>query len=155
MSFLSKLGKDIGVAAEKAKFEADKALKLNRLGSELGDLNSKAQQLTASIGAKVMEMHVSGQLQVPELEGLFGQVETLNTQIAAKKAELEAMRGQQFAPAAPAASASGVVSETAGVKTAETAPTAQPGAAPSKFCPNCGTAAGGASFCPSCGQKLG
>ncbi len=83
MSFLNKLGKGVGAAAEKAKFEADKALKLNRMNSELGDLNNQLQSVTASVGAKVLELRAAGQIQLPDLDALFNQVETLKAQASA------------------------------------------------------------------------
>lgn len=163
MSFFNKLGKDLGTAAEKAKFEADKALKVNRMSSELGDLTNRVQQTTASIGQKVMEMHSAGQLQVPELEELFNQVHALQAQADAKKTELEALRAHQFsaaaAPVAPAAAPTGGPAP-APFSFGPTEPAAS-GAAPAgedavpKFCPSCGAASQGAKFCPGCGTKLG
>jgi hypothetical protein len=157
MSFLSKLGKDLGTAAEKARFEADKALKLNRLGSELGTLNGQLQQVTASIGDKVMELRAAGQLNVPELEELFSQVETTRAQIAAKQAEIDAVKAQQFGMAAAPAEPTPTAAPTAPVEAPPaTTPAASAEAAPiPKFCPNCGMATQGAKFCPNCGQQLG
>ena len=102
MSFLNKLGKGVGAAAEKARFEADKVIKLNRMGSELGDLNNQMQSVTASIGVKVMEMHMAGTLQIPEPAALFSQVEAMKAQVAAKSSEIEVTRTMQLAPAAAA-----------------------------------------------------
>jgi len=158
MSFLGKLGKDLGAAAEKAKFEADKALKLNRFGSELGGLNNQAQQATAAVGAKVMELHAAGTLQVTELNSLFSTVEALKAQVAAKQAEIDALRASVFGAAAAAAAPAGGAAPSGftfaqGQTPGAESPPAAAGAPP-KFCPGCGTASGGASFCPSCGQKL-
>jgi hypothetical protein len=153
MSFLGKLGKDLGTAAEKAKFEADKALKLNRLGSELGGLNNQVQQATAAVGAKVMELHVAGTLQVPELESLFTNVESLKAQVAAKQAEIDAVKAMAFGAGAAAAAAPPAGGPAPSGFTYAQGQTPAAGAPP-KFCPGCGTASGGASFCPSCGQKL-
>ena len=156
MSFLGKLGKDLGAAAEKAKFEADKALKLNRLGSDLGGLNNQVQQATAAVGAKAMELHAAGMLQVPELDSLFTQVESVKQQVAAKQAEIDAVKAMVFGAGAAAAHAAGGPAPSGLTFAQGQTPTAETpaGGAPPKFCPGCGTASGGASFCPSCGQKL-
>ena len=161
MSFLNKLGKDLGAAAEKARFEADKALKANRLGGELNGLNDQLQRATAGVGAKVMELHAAGQLNVPELDSLFTQVETLKQQAAAKHAEVEAVKASQFAtapaaaPAAAAPPAGAAPSRlTYGDTSAPATPAAPTAPTPPKFCPSCGTASEGANFCPSCGQKF-
>lgn len=161
MSFLNKLGRDLGTAAEKARFEADKALKANRLGGELSGLTDQLQRATAGIGAKVMELHVAGQLNIPELESAFAQVETLRQQVSAKQAEVDALKAAQFVGATPAAAAPAAGAAPSGLTYGDTsappaacAPEAPAAATPSKFCPSCGAASEGAKFCPSCGQKL-
>lgn len=150
MSFLDKFTKGVGKAAEQAKFEADKLVRINRLSSEVSELATEAEKATAAIGTKVMELRAAGALQMPELDEMIQRVEALRAQVAAKQAELETVRAEKFElPPTPQAAA----------PTAEVAPPPPP--APSavpgpKFCPNCGAAIeAGAKFCPSCGQKLG
>lgn len=144
MSFLDKLSKGMGKAAEQAKFEAEKLGKVNRLNSELGQLTSELDKANATLGAKVMELKKAGQLAVPELDEMLGQIEVLQATVAAKKAEIEAVRASKFeekVAAAPEAAAEAA------------APAAGPGP---KFCPNCGASLEpGAKFCPNCGQKIG
>ena len=160
MSFLGKLGKDLGRAAEQAKFEADKALKVNRLGSEVGEFTNQVQKATASIGAKVMELHKAGTLQIPDLDAMIEQVHAAEAQLAAKKAELEATRAMQFghvsgpSGTAPAAATAASGFPPAATRAPEGMAPIEGGAVP-KFCPNCGAATESAKFCPGCGQKLG
>jgi hypothetical protein len=181
MSFLDKFTKGVGKAAEQAKFEADKLVRMNRLGSELSQLTTDADKATAAIGTKVMELRAAGGLQMPELDEMIQRVEALKAQVAAKQADLDRARAEKFGevppvaqpavaqPAAPPAEAAyapppaPVATEAAPVPPATeaapapqaTAPAAEP--APSlKFCPSCGaTAEPGTKFCSSCGQKLG
>jgi len=164
MSFLSKLGKDLGGAAEKARFEADKALKLNRLGGELNGLNDELQRALGLVATKAMELRAAGQLNVPELDSVFADVEAIKQQITAKQEEIDALKAAQFvapAAAAPAAAAPTAKVSPPGFTYGEAsepppAPVASAPAegVPSKFCPNCGAASEGAKFCPNCGQKL-
>ncbi|GEM_PF-1606044 len=164
MSFLSKLSKDLGGAAEKARFEADKALKLNRLGGELGGLNDELQRALGDLATKAMELRAAGQLNVPELDTAFAAVETIKQQVATKQAEIDVLKVAQFvapAAAAGAAAAPAAKASPAGFTygdTSEPPPAPVEGApaegVPPKFCPNCGTASEGAKFCPNCGQKL-
>jgi len=144
MSFLDKLSKGVGKAAEQAKFEADKLAKVNRLNSELGRLASELDTANAALGAKVMELKEAGQLAVPELDEMLGQIEVLQATVAAKKAEVEEVKASKFEEkvvAAPAAEAPGAAPAEAGA---------------GKFCPNCGGGIEpGAKFCPSCGHKIG
>ncbi len=134
MALFDKLSKGVSRAAEQARFEADKLMRINKLNSEVGELAHQKDQTIAGIGNKVIELRAAGTLQMPELDELIGQVQVLEGQIAAKKAELEVVKASKFEAAAPA--------------TAEAA-------AEAKHCPNCGMAIQpGTKFCPSCGQKL-
>ena len=166
MSFLDKFTKGVGKAAEQAKFEADKLMRINRLGSEISELTAEAEKATAAIGTKVMELRATGTLQMPELDEMIERVEALNAQVAAKQAELETVRAEKFeAPPAPQTVVPAVEVKPAppSAPWATGSPPAAQGAAPAaepaasaKFCPNCGASAEpGAKFCPSCGQKLG
>jgi len=145
MSFLDKLSKGVGKAAEQAKFEADKLAKVNRLNSELGHLTGDLDKANVALGAKVMELKKAGQLAVPELDEMLGQIEALQATVAAKKAEVDAVKASRFeekVAAAPAPAAAPAA--------------AAPEAGSGKFCPSCGGGLEpGAKFCPSCGQKIG
>jgi len=180
MSFLDKFTKGVGKAAEQAKFEADKMVRVNRLGSEVSQLTAEADKATAAIGAKVMELRAAGALQVPELDEMVQRVETLHAQVAAKRADLDRVRAEKFeaAPVAPAAPPAETVYAPPPAETVYAPPPAPPAvevmpesqpapagteaapapatAAAAKFCPACGAASEpGSKFCPSCGQKLG
>jgi NADH pyrophosphatase NudC (nudix superfamily) len=121
MSFLDKLSKGVGEAADRAKFEADKMLRVKRMNDEIGNLANEIEQATLAIGTKAIELRIA------ELEELIQKVEILQTELAAKKAELEAAKAEEIEETAPSA----------------------------RYCPNCGAAVqAGAKFCPSCGHKL-
>lgn len=149
MSFFDKFTKGVGKAAEQAKFEADKLVRVNRLGSEVSQLATEAEKASAAIGTKVMELRAAGTFQVPELDELAQRVEALKAQVVAKQAELEKVRAEKFEVAAPAQPATPAAE-------VRPAPPAAPWAAPgAKSCPGCGASVEpGAKFCPSCGQKL-
>jgi len=167
MSFFDKFTKGVGKAAEQAKFEADKLMRANRIGSEVSQLATEAEQATAAIGKKVMELRAAGGFQAPELDEMIQRVEALRAKVAAKEAELEAVKAEKFEMPAPAPS---VVVPPATVMppppstpwaggappVAETTPPAAEAAPAARACPACGTAVEpGTKFCPSCGQKLG
>lgn len=118
MSFLDKLSKGVGEAADRAKFEADKLLRVKRLNSEIGNLANEIEQATLAIGTKAIELRIA------ELEELIQKVETLEAQLAAKKAELEAVKAEEFQETAP----STMYCPNCGAA-------AKAGA---KFCPSCG-----------------
>ena len=78
-------------ATEQAKFEANKVLWVNKLNSEVSQLSSEIERAKA------------GGLQAPELDELVNRVEVVQAQLAAKKAELEAVQAEKFEAAAEAA----------------------------------------------------
>jgi rubrerythrin len=133
MSFLDKLSKGVGRAADQAKFEADKLMRVKRLDSEIGKLSSEKEKAVLAVGARAIELRIA------ELEELIKPVETLEAQLAGKKAELEAVKAEQFEETEPSAPST---------PSTPTTPS-------EKYCPSCGAAVqAGTKFCPSCGQKL-
>jgi hypothetical protein len=172
MSFLNKFTKGVSKAAEQAKFEADKMMRVNRVGSELSQLSTEAEKATAAIGAKVMELRAAGTLQVPELDELVQRVDTLKAQVAAKQAELDNVRAEKFeaapaAPVAPPPEAAYAPPPAPPATEAVPAPEAMPApeaaapapevvaapeaAAPAPEAPAAPEAAPAPKFCPSCG----
>jgi membrane protease subunit (stomatin/prohibitin family) len=147
MSFLNKLSKGVSKAAEQAKFEADKMVRVNKFNSEISQLGSQEDTANVALVEKVLALHQAGTLQVPELEEFIAAVESLREQVAQKKADLESVKMEKFSEATGAAE----------MAPPAAAPTPSQGAeAGSKFCPNCGGAhEEGAKFCPSCGQQIG
>ena len=164
MSFLDKFTKGVSKAAEQAKFEADKLVRVNKVGAEVSTLVTETEKATAAIGNKVMELRAAGALQVPELEEMIQRVEALKAQVAAKQAELERVRTDKFegTPAAPPVHVPSAEVNPAETPWAARAPASTEGAAAPeaaasapKFCPACGAPTEpGIKFCPSCGQKL-
>lgn len=140
MALFDKLAKGAGKAVDQAKFEAEKLRKVTALSSEVSKLKDRLGEAKSAIGAKVLELKETG-LDVPELAPLIEAAEVLRGELAAKEAELEAVRATEYEEG----------------EEAEAAPqeAAEPGAKPG-FCPNCGAAlTEGAKFCPGCGAKLG
>ncbi len=90
MSILDKLSKGVGKAADQAKFEAEKRLRINRLNDELGKMERDLEQAAVAIGKKAIELRVA------ELEDLIQDTEAIEAQIAAKKVELEKAKAEEF-----------------------------------------------------------
>jgi NADH pyrophosphatase NudC (nudix superfamily) len=118
MSLLDKLSKGVGKAAEQAKFEADKALRVRRLSSEVDKVAADIRDATLAVGAKAIELRPAG------FEELIQTVDNLNIQLAAKKEELEKAKAEQYA----APEVSSKFCPKCGTEL-------QPG---TKFCPSCG-----------------
>lgn len=118
MSILDRFTKGVGEAADRAKFEADKALRVRRIKSEVEKLEEQVEQATLAVGKKAVELHPAG------LEELIGQVENLQVQLEAKKEELAKAQAEEFVEAEPTAK----FCPSCGTEL-------QPG---TKFCPSCG-----------------
>jgi hypothetical protein len=147
MTFLDRLSKGIQKGAAQTKFEADKLMRQQKVGGEVTSLASSVERAVHGIGAKVVEMHKAGNLDVAVLQSMVAEVMGLEAQVAAKKAELEAIKVEQFVEPLAAAGPAPMG--------APVAPVRAPEAAPAVSCPSCGSAvAPGAKFCPSCGQKM-
>ena len=144
MAFLRNLSKSVSKAAEQARFEADKLMRINKLNSDVSALTGEVEGATASIGTKVMELIEAGSLDIPEIGELVAQVKSLNSQLEAKNAELESAKAAKF--------------EEGGAKSqpAEEAPPLSLDDVPSTTsCPECNApVAEGAKFCPECGHKM-
>jgi len=122
MSILDRFTKGVGEAADRAKFEADKALRVRRIKSEVEKLEEQAQQATLAVGKKAVELRPAG------LEELIGSVESLQVQLEAKREELAKVQAEEFVePEATAKFCPSCGTEL------------QAGA---KFCPSCGEKVG-------------
>ena len=85
MAFLDRLGKGVSRAANQAKFEADKVMRVNKLSSEASELARQVEQLTVEIGRKAIELVSIGQFDVPEMTELAAQVKAVEATLAAKR----------------------------------------------------------------------
>jgi len=122
MSILDRFTKGVGEAADRAKFEADKALRVRRIKSEVEKLEGQVQQATVAVGQKAVELRPAG------LEGLIDQVEKLQVQLEAKKEELAKAQAEEFVEPEP---------------TAKFCPSCGTELQPAtKFCPSCGEKVG-------------
>ena len=118
MSLLNRFSKGVGKAADQAKFEADKALRVRRLSSEVEKTEAEVKEATMALGAKAIELKPAG------LEELIGQVEDLEAQLAAQKDELEIAKAEEY-----------VAPDLTAKFCAKCGTELKPDA---KFCPSCG-----------------
>jgi NADH pyrophosphatase NudC (nudix superfamily) len=97
MSILDRFTKGVGDAADRAKFEADKALRVRRIKSEVEKLEEQVQQATMAVGTKAVELRLAG------LEDLVEQVEKLQAQFDTKKNELAQVQAEEYVEPEPTA----------------------------------------------------
>lgn len=122
---------------DKAKFEADRLVRINRVQNEIGNVKREIFSVREKIAAAVIDHHKQGDLLHADLEELCGAIDQFETQIAEKEAQIAAIRAEVLpstpVPAAPPPSPSGSTNR----------------------CPHCGFAApAGAVFCPNCGKQI-
>lgn len=141
MALFDRLSKGVAKAAEQAKFEADKLVRVNKLNAEVSELEKQITQTLVGVGRQALELVERGVIPMPsELEGMASQVQQMESQLAAKRAELEAAKASKYEDMVGAAPEAAAAAPEEGAQ----------------FCPNCGEKVQqGAKFCPSCGQKIG
>jgi hypothetical protein len=170
MGFLDKVTKAVGDVVDKGKKDVDQFLKIQKLNGEIGGFEKQIEGFRAQIdeatkqaGIKAIELLRAGTIASPDLQAFVDQIVGFEKQIAVEqsniaakkeeiervKAEHEAEHGAAAAPPVPAAS------DAAPVAVAPPPlPTAAPAAA-AKFCPKCGAKITGGAFCGECGARLG
>lgn len=95
MSFLDRFTKSVGKAAEQAKFEADKLMRVNKLGSEVSGYAKQIDAAIASMGSKTLELFEAGEIEHEQIAEMVSQIKELRAEKAAKEAELaEAKAGK-------------------------------------------------------------
>ena len=117
MSFLDKVTKAVGDVVDKGKHEVDQFVRIQKVNSQIGeierkiaDLKAKIDHAKAGIGDKVVGMLRAGELVSPvlkplvdEIAGFEQQVTAEETQIADKKAEIEKIKAEDEQKPAPPA----------------------------------------------------
>ena len=165
MSIFRKIAGGLADGIDRAQWEADKLVKINRIHGEVSDLEKELASAQARLANQVLELHSDGRLQVPELDEPIWGIADVEARLDEKKEELAATSTMKFEdvegvqktaqaegakPAQPQLADEQVEAELAPLTTlGEAAPEAL-------FCSNCGTSLQpDARFCPECGYKVG
>lgn len=159
MSILDRVTKAVGDAVDRGKKEVDQFVRIQKINSQIGELEKKAdesrgqiQQAKLNIGELAISMLQAGKLASPEMNAVLDQIAGIEQRIAStlaeisrKKAEIESIKSEDKAakPEVPSAEA-------------PPAPAPQPSVTPAavRSCPQCGAAAGSGAFCGQCGSRL-
>lgn len=102
MSFLNRLSKGVGRAADQAKFEADKLVRVNRLNSEIGDVQAQLRDIKVNIAERVLEAHKAGEPVPSSIADMISRVRQLEDRLAVTRTQLEAVRAEKFEDKFPA-----------------------------------------------------
>ncbi len=133
---------------DRAGFEADKMMRVNRVRLELTRLEDEATAKTQSLGEKVMEISIAGTEVEAALAPLVGEIRALRDEIARKEEEVKAINSEAWSEEAPAlAPAHDPIAQRL---------QAYVDAKTSDFnCPKCGALVrANKTFCPRCGRKV-
>jgi hypothetical protein len=151
MGFLDNLTKSISQGVDRAKFEAEKFQRTNRLQGEINDLLRQIDAGRAELGDRALELYKAGQIQSPTLADLVKSLEALRSSVTLKEEELKSAQADGFVEPAPAPSAAPPPAPAA----TPPAATGQP-VAVTKSCANCQfQMPAAAMFCPNCGARQG
>lgn len=147
---------------ERAKFEAGRALRLQREQGKLSQLQSQRKEHVSALGEAVWELYQAGQVTDARLVSICTQIRATQQEIAAQEQTIEAIKQEQ-PPEPPTCPQCGrdVSSSDAfcpGCGAAITATAVTPTAVANtsmQNCPQCHKPVRvGAAFCPACGARL-
>jgi len=140
MGWLNKLTKTVEDGVNRAATEADKAIRVGRVTTEIVGKRNEQDKKFQEIGRAAWQLHKDGKETPEELKGHFGRVEELDRELSDLETQRDAVKaGVAAGPSEAGGAASTIVEE-------EARPT---------FCTSCGTAIpAGANHCPACGHKI-
>jgi predicted amidophosphoribosyltransferase len=118
------------VGADKARFEAERLIRLNQAQSVVKDLERQLQVATAAMGSQALALYDSGKLTQPELVATCQQIQAVRQRISAQMTEIERIRQEQ-PPEAPVTAHYGHICPVCQVQLP----------AGTAFCPRCGSQA--------------
>lgn len=145
---------------ERAKFEAARALRLQREQSKLGQLQNQKSDQLRTLGEVVCEMFDAGLPLDARLVTICRQVQTANQQIGEQEALIDAIKQEQPPEPPKCARCGRELNGSDAFCPGCGAPTvleAKPAvvAASETICPKCSNPVrAGATFCGRCGQRL-
>jgi hypothetical protein len=160
MSIFDRVTKAVGDVVDRGKKEVDQFVKIQKINSQIGDLEKKIgeskgqiQLSKVKIGDAAIEMLRAGMLASPEMTALLDkitgieqQISSLESEIGLKKMEIESVRAE-----GTVAKALEPVKIAEPIKAEEPAMDVPP---PSRFCSQCGAPVAIGTFCPQCGTRL-
>lgn len=162
--FLDKIRHSANKATRMAAFEAEKLRRTTTVQATIRTLKGEAERTTQEVGRVALKLYKDGSITQSELVQICKRAVSLQEQVAANEAELEAIRAEVFSDLGASAQYGRVCPnghgplpaqdnfcQVCGAPAVEVSPPATTGLA----CPNCGVAlASGARFCSSCGQTV-
>ena len=153
MSWLDRIAKGAQESVNRATNEADRAIKLTRVTTEINGKRGELDRAYALIGHAVWELHQNGSPVPDGLSEQFAGVEALNKQLLELEAQREALR---LNPTPPGAPASGAPPSTPAGGPAMEGTVIDSDPPRQQFCGGCGAALqAGAKFCINCGRPTG
>ncbi len=103
MPFWDKAAKTAKDAADKATFEGNKLVRIQREQGALNDLRAKAQARLGDLGHLALSLYQNGTLMDPSVAALAQDVAGLEAQVNAQQAKIEGIKAEQFGAAQGAA----------------------------------------------------
>ncbi|OGW74843.1 MAG: hypothetical protein A2Z72_06660 [Omnitrophica bacterium RBG_13_46_9] len=92
---LKKVGKELGILAQKSEEGIVKASKAGKIQLDIIGLNVQKEKLYYDIGKKLVSINAKKSLNIPELVPYFKKIRTISTDARKKKRELSMVRGKK------------------------------------------------------------
>ena len=103
MPFWDRAAKTAKDAADKAAFEGNKLVHIQREQGALNDLRGKAQARLCDLGRLALSLYQNGTLTDPSAAALAQEVADLEAQVNAQQAKIEGIKAEQYGSAPVAA----------------------------------------------------
>ncbi len=163
MSILDRVTKAVGDAVDRGKKEVDLFVRIQRINSEIGDMEKRIaefkrqiQQVRQQAGEKAIELLRTSALICPDLQSFVEQTGGIEQQIAAEEAAVAGKRAEIEKLKAEHEAAKAAADEVSAVQPPVAATDSPASSAAARFCPQCGARlADSGAFCPQCGTKIG
>lgn len=159
MSFLDQLGKTLSHGMDRAKFEAEKFQKTNRIQGELNHLKRQLDDKLIELGQRAYDLQRAGQINAPSVAALSQVIDRLRADVIVQEEALKALQAEVYEEPTGANPPPPVPAQSIPISPAPPAQTAPPPAqaAPgTKTCPACNfNMPMHAVFCPNCGYRVG
>lgn len=96
MGFIDDVSKAVSQSIDRAKFEAEKFQRVNRIQSELNDFKRKLDSQMIEIGNRAYDLHRAGKISSPSIAELVKTIDDLRAKLVLKEEELKSVQADMF-----------------------------------------------------------
>jgi hypothetical protein len=155
MGFLDDISKAVTHGIDRAKFEAEKFQRVNRVQSELNDLKRKLDNQMIELGHRAYDLYRAKQITAHSVGELVGEIDELRSHLVVKEEELKVAQADAYAEQ-ESSSQNNPPAQSVPIEKEPAMPQQTIRLPQKKPCPVCKFEMPmHAVFCPNCGYRVG